>query len=58
MQRRREPRTERRKAQVEINLLAETETRRVRRLSGCSLPFFGGAGLLLIAIEALRTVTG
>lgn len=53
--RRSEPRVERRKAQVEINLLADVETSgRLRR--GCSIPFFGGS--LLVAIEALRIVTG
>lgn len=54
-QRRSEPRVERRKAQVEINLMADVETGRLPR--GCSIPFFGG-GTLLIAIEALRIVTG
>ena len=40
-QRRSEPRVERRKAQIEINLLADVETPgRLRR--GCSIPFFGG----------------
>jgi|GEM_PF-2446726 hypothetical protein len=54
-QRRSEPRVERRKAQVEINLLADVETTG-RRRRGCSLPFFGG--VFMVAIEALRIVTG
>lgn len=53
--RRSEPRVERRRAQVEINLLVEVEkTGRLRR--GCATPFFGGA--FLVAIEAIRIVTG
>jgi hypothetical protein len=46
---------ERRKAQVEINLLADVEkTGRLRR--GCAIPFLGGA--FLVAVEAIRIVTG
>jgi hypothetical protein len=53
--RRQQPREERRKAQVEINLLADVEGDKKRR--GCSVPFVGG-GLLLLAIETVRIVTG
>lgn len=52
-----EPRVERRKPQVEINLLADVETPG-RLPKGCSIPFFGGGSLLLLTIEALRIVTG
>lgn len=53
--RRSEHRVERRKARVEINLLADVEkTGRLPR--GCALPFFGGA--FLVAVEAVRIVTG
>jgi hypothetical protein len=54
--RRAEPRVERRKAQVEINFLADTEARRAPR--GCQLPFLGGGALLLLVVEAIRTVAG
>jgi hypothetical protein len=51
---------ERRKAQVEVNLLAESEgsgrvITKARR--GCALPFFG-TGVFLILIEAVRTGLG
>jgi hypothetical protein len=55
-------REERRKAQVEVNLLAENESggrviSKTRR--GCTLPFFGGTGLFLIVLEAaLRAGVG
>lgn len=50
---------ERRKAQVEVNLLAESEGGRVitKAGRGCTLPFFG-VGAFLIVIEALRTGLG
>jgi hypothetical protein len=53
-------REERRQAQVEVNLLAESEGGRVitKTRRGCSIPFLGGSGLLLIALEAVRTVLG
>jgi hypothetical protein len=47
---------DRRKAQVEVNLLAESEgTGRVitNARRGCALPFFG-TGAILIAVEAVR----
>jgi hypothetical protein len=59
--RRQQPTEERRKAQVEVNLLAESEGGRViSRIGGrgCTLPFFGGAGLLLIVLEAVRAGLG
>ena len=51
---------ERRKAQVEVNLLAESEgggrvITKARR--GCALPFFG-TGVLLIVIEAVHAGLG
>jgi hypothetical protein len=50
---------ERRKDQVEINLLAGTEhwspLAKARR--GCSLPFFGGS-LLLIAVALGHSILG
>lgn len=52
---------ERRKAQVEVNLLAENEGGRVisrTRGRGCSLPFLGGTGLFVIALEAIRAGLG
>ena len=52
---------ERRKAQVEVNLLAENEGGRViskTRGRGCSLPFLGGTGVLVIALEAVRAGLG
>jgi hypothetical protein len=59
--RRRDPADERRKAQVEVNLLAENEGGRVisnTRGRGCTLPFFGGTGLFLVALEAVRAGLG
>ena len=59
--RRRQPPEERRKAQVEVNLLAESEGGRgisKRGGRGCTLPFFGGTGLLLIVLEAVRAGLG
>jgi len=59
--RRQQPRDERRRAQVEVNLLAESEGGRVirkTRARGCGLPFFGGTGLFLIALEAVRLGLG
>ena len=57
--RREQHREERRKPQVEVNLLDENEaglvTTKARR--GCALPFFG-AGVFLILIEAVRTGLG
>ena len=59
--RRQEPAEDRRKAQVEVNLLAEHEGGRVisrTRARGCYLPFFGGTGLFLILLEAARAGLG
>jgi hypothetical protein len=59
--RRQQPVDERRRAQVEVNLLAESEGGRViskTRGRGCALPFFGGTGLVLIALEAVRAGLG
>jgi hypothetical protein len=59
--RRQQPLDERRRAQVEVNLLAESEGGRViskTRGRGCSLPFFGGTALFLIALEAVRAGLG
>jgi hypothetical protein len=59
--RRQQPLDERRRAQVEVNLLAESEGGRViskTRGRGCTLPFFGGAGVFLIALEAVRAGLG
>lgn len=54
----RQPREERRRDHVEINLLDESESRpslaRARR--GCGLPFLGGA--LLLGFEAVRMALG
>ena len=57
--RRQQPREERRKAQVEVNLLAENEGGRVisKTRRGCTIPFLGG-GLLLIVLEAVRAGLG
>jgi hypothetical protein len=55
--RRQQPLDDRRRAQVEVNLLAESEGGRViskTRGRGCALPFFGGTGLFLIVLEAVR----
>jgi hypothetical protein len=57
---RREQREERRKDQVELNLLAEEETTRSplgRARSGCALPFLGGLGIL-VAIAGVHAVLG
>lgn len=56
-----QPREERRKAQVEVNLLAENESsgrviNKARR--GCTLQFLGGTGVFLIVLEAFRAVLG
>jgi hypothetical protein len=59
--RRQQPLDERRRAQVEVNLLAENEGGRViskTRGRGCALPFFGGTGLLVIVLEAVRAGLG
>lgn len=58
--RRQQPPEERRKAQVEVNLLAEGEGRlsSKTRGRGCTLPFFGGTGLFLIVLEAVRAGLG
>jgi hypothetical protein len=59
-----QPREERRRAQVEVNLLAETDGGKGGRVisksrSGCALPFLGGVGVLfLIAFEAVRLGLG
>ena len=47
-------RDERRRAQVEVNLLAETEGGRVitKTRRGCSLPFLGGLLILTFAVVA------
>jgi hypothetical protein len=52
---------ERRKSQVEVNLLAEADAGRSgpeRTTRGCSLPFLGGGGLLILAIEVIRAGLG
>ena len=53
--RRQGPRQERRREQVEINLLSETDESgdRARARRGCTLPFLGGS-LLAIAFELLH----
>ena len=54
-------REERRKPQVEVNLLAENEGggRVISKTGrGCTLPFFGGTGLFLIVVEAVRAGLG
>lgn len=58
--RRQKPSEERRRAQVEVNLLAENEGRVIgkTRGRGCSLPFFGGTGLFLILVETVRAGLG
>jgi hypothetical protein len=59
--RREQPRDERRKAQVEVNLLAESEGGRVikkTRGRGCTVPFLGGTGLFLIVLEGVRAGLG
>jgi len=50
---------ERRKTQVEVNLLAEDEGGRVitKTRSGCTIPFLG-AVLLVVVFEAVRTALG
>jgi hypothetical protein len=63
LKRRQPPREERRRAQVEVNLLAENEGGRSGRVisktrAGCSLPFLGGGGLFLIVLEAVRIGLG
>jgi hypothetical protein len=60
VKRRKPAREERRRTQVEVNLLAESEGGRSGRVisktrSGCGLPFLGGVVVLfLIAVEAVR----
>jgi len=59
--RRQQPQDERRRAQVEVNLLAESEGGSViskTRRRGCALPFLGGTGLLVIVLEAARASLG
>jgi len=59
--RRQQPLDERRKAQVEVNLLAESEGNQViskTRTRGCTLPFFGGTALVMIVLEAVRAGLG
>jgi hypothetical protein len=53
-------RVERRQAQVEVNLLAESEGGKVitKTRRGCSIPFLGSGGLLLFVVEAVRTGLG
>ncbi len=61
MKRRGQPaREERRRPQVEVNLLAESEGGKAitKTRRGCSIPFLGSGGLLLIAVEAVRTGLG
>jgi hypothetical protein len=64
VKRRKPPREERRRTQVEVNLLAENEGGRSgrvisKRRSGCGIPFLGGVGVLfLIAVEAVRLGLG
>ncbi len=57
--RREQHRDERRKPQVEVNLLDENEAglERTKPRRGCALPFFG-TGVFLILVEAVRTVLG
>jgi hypothetical protein len=58
--RRQQPLDERRRAQVEVNLLAENEGGRAIRTRGrgCALPFLGGTGLFVIVLEAARAGLG
>jgi hypothetical protein len=60
VKKRRQQPDERRKAQVEVNLLAEGEGRVITKTRGrgCTLPFFGGTGLFLILFEAVRAGLG
>lgn len=68
MKRRRQPsREERRKAGIEVNLLAEGDGGRVitKTRRGCAIPFLGGGlvlflggGLVLIAVELVRAGLG
>jgi hypothetical protein len=57
--RREQHRAERRKPQVEVNLLDENEAGLVitKARRGCTLPFFG-TGVLLFVIEAVRAGLG
>jgi hypothetical protein len=57
LKRRQQAREDRRKPQVEVNLLAESEGGKVisKRRGGCRLPFFGSS-LLLIGLLALAAV--
>ena len=59
MSKRKQPVSERRRPQVEINLLEEEErsTGLVRVRRGCSLPFVGAWLVLLLAfLDQLRTL--
>ena len=61
LKRRQQPREERRRPQVEVNLLAENEPggrviSKSRR--GCTIPFLGGGGAFLIVFEAVRAGLG
>jgi len=57
--RREQHREERRKPQVEVNLLDENEAGLVitKARRGCALPFFG-TGAILIAVDAVRAGLG
>jgi hypothetical protein len=62
LKRRQQPREDRRRAQVEVNLLAESEGGKVITKSrrGCALPFFGSSLLVigLVAVEGARAGLG
>jgi hypothetical protein len=57
LKRRQQPREDRRTAQVEVNLLAESEGGKVitKTRRGCTLPFFGSS-LFLIGLMTLVAV--
>jgi hypothetical protein len=57
LRKRKQPREERRRQAVEINLLDMDEVRGVlaRARRGCSLPFFGG-GLLILVLLGLQHI--
>lgn len=61
MKRRQQPREERRRAQVEVNLLAESEGGGKvisKTRGGCTIPFLGGGGVFLVVVEAVRSGLG
>ena len=65
MKRRQQPQEERRRAQVEVNLLAESEGGGKvisKTRAGCTIPFLGGGGVFLlvflVVLEAVRVGLG